>query len=88
MEFKTVQQGAANMVIAAFDPTIIGILSIYYITIAVCASNLAVDKNGGHYDDDNQIKPIPEAYAYAVGIENEERLWKLSEKLVGQNFTY
>ncbi|KFX99555.1 hypothetical protein O988_03790 [Pseudogymnoascus sp. VKM F-3808] len=69
MELKSMQQGAANMVIAAFDPAI-------------------SDHNGGHYDDDNQIKPIPEAYAYATGIDNEERLWELSEKLVGQKFAY
>lgn len=67
MEFKTIQQGAANMVIAAFDPTI-------------------SDQSGGHFDDDNQIKPIPEAYTYATGIDNEERLWELSEKLVQQKF--
>jgi hypothetical protein len=47
-----------------------------------------IDQNGGHYDDDNQIKPIPEAYAYATGIDNEERLWELSEKLIGQKFAY
>jgi hypothetical protein len=40
MKFKTIQQGAANMVIAAFDPTISGIISIRYITIAIYTSNL------------------------------------------------
>ncbi|KAL4862265.1 hypothetical protein BDV12DRAFT_203215 [Aspergillus spectabilis] len=69
MEYKTPQQGAANMTIAAFDPSIQA-------------------HNGGHFDDDNKIKPIPEEFAYATGIENEERLWELSEKLVDQKFSY
>lgn len=68
MEFKTIEQGPAGIVIAAFDPA-------------------AADKNGGHYDDDNQIKPIPEEFPYASGVDNEDRLWELSEKLVGQKFT-
>jgi hypothetical protein len=88
MEFKTIQQGAANMVIAAFDPTISGMISIRYIIVTICASNLVIDQSGGHFDDDNQIKPIPEAYTYATGIDNEERLWELSEKLVQQKFVY
>ncbi|KAL3462054.1 hypothetical protein BJX64DRAFT_288796 [Aspergillus heterothallicus] len=69
MEFKNAEQGAANMVIAAFDPSI-------------------KDRSGSHFDDDNQIKPIPEQFGYAYGIENEERLWTLSEDLVKETFTY
>ncbi|KAL2782641.1 hypothetical protein BJX66DRAFT_345650 [Aspergillus keveii] len=69
MEYKTAQQGAANMVIAAFDPSI-------------------KDRIGAHFDDDNQIKAIPEQFGYASGIENEERLWALSEELVREKFAY
>ncbi|KAL3441961.1 hypothetical protein BJX65DRAFT_287709 [Aspergillus insuetus] len=69
VEYKTAQQGAANMVIAAFDPSI-------------------KDRSGAHIDDDNQIKAIPEQFGYASGIENEERLWTLSEELVKEKFAY
>ncbi|KAL2844823.1 hypothetical protein BJY01DRAFT_247987 [Aspergillus pseudoustus] len=69
MEFKNPQQGAANMVIAAFDPSI-------------------KDRNGAHIDDDNQIKAIPAQFAYATGVENEDRLWALSEELVKEKFVY
>ncbi|KAL2801703.1 hypothetical protein BJX63DRAFT_438565 [Aspergillus granulosus] len=69
MEYKTAQQGAANMVIAAFDPSI-------------------KDRSGAHIDDDNQIKVIPEQFPYAIGVENEERLWNLSEELVKEKFVY
>ncbi|CEL03627.1 hypothetical protein ASPCAL04779 [Aspergillus calidoustus] len=69
MEYKTAQQGAANMVIAAFDPSI-------------------KDRSGAHIDDDNQIKPIPEQFGYSTGVENEERLWALSEELVKEKFVY
>ncbi|KAL2815092.1 hypothetical protein BJX63DRAFT_442108 [Aspergillus granulosus] len=69
MEFKTPPQGAANMVLAAFNPSI-------------------KDRSGAHIDDDNQVKPIPEQFAYAVGVENEDRLWALSEELVKEKFAY
>ncbi|KAL3489186.1 hypothetical protein BJX62DRAFT_209717 [Aspergillus germanicus] len=69
MEYKTAQQGAANMVIAAFEPSI-------------------KDRSGAHFDDDNQIKAIPEQFGYASGIENEDRLWALSEELVREKFAY
>jgi hypothetical protein len=48
----------------------------------------ALDRSGAHLDDDNQIKAIPEQFEYASGIENEERLWALSEGLVGKKFVY
>ncbi|KAF3385774.1 Short-chain dehydrogenase [Talaromyces pinophilus] len=68
-EYKNAQQGAAGMLVAAFDPSI-------------------ADQNGGYLDEDNQIKPIPEEYDYAFGPGNEERLWKLSERLVNDEFSY
>ncbi|KAJ0416737.1 hypothetical protein BJY00DRAFT_316618 [Aspergillus carlsbadensis] len=69
MHYKTAQQGAANMVIAGFDPSIKG-------------------QSGANIDNDNQIKPIPEQFSYATGVENEERLWALSEALVKEKFAY
>jgi len=46
------------------------------------------EHNGGHLDDDNQIKPIPDAFSYAVGAENEDKLWQISESFVGEKFSY
>ncbi|KAL4887227.1 hypothetical protein BJY04DRAFT_212272 [Aspergillus karnatakaensis] len=87
MQYKNPQQGAANMVIAAFDPSIRGgpFLRVQD-TLPRLTELLA--HNGGHIDDDCQVKPIPEAFAYAIGIDNEDRLWELSEKLVKQKFSY
>ena len=46
------------------------------------------DRNGGHLDDDNEIKLIPDTFSYAVGTVNEDKLWQISESLVGQKFSY
>ncbi|KAL3471341.1 NAD(P)-binding protein [Aspergillus californicus] len=69
LRLKTREQGAPNLMIGAFDPSI-------------------RDQNGGYIDDDNHVKPIPEEYAYAVGMDNEDRLWSISEDLVNQKFQY
>jgi len=37
---------------------------------------------------DCQIEPEEQVAAWAKGVENEDKLWALSEKLVGQNFQY
>ncbi|KAL4897293.1 hypothetical protein BDV59DRAFT_198693 [Aspergillus ambiguus] len=45
------------------------------------------ESNGGYIDEDNQVKPIPEEHGHVRGVENEDRLWALSEKLVRQKFS-
>jgi len=68
MQVKELPQGAATIVVAAFDPSI-------------------KDSNGG-FMVDCQIEPEEQVAAWAKGVENEDKLWALSEKLVGQNFQY
>jgi len=46
------------------------------------------DHNRGYLDNDNEIKPIPDTFSYAVGTANEDKLWQVSESLVGQKFSY
>jgi len=63
--WKTLPEGAATHIVAAFDPSI-------------------VDKNGSYLADcqvaNDQAKP------FALDKGNAEKLWKLSEELVGQAF--
>jgi NAD(P)-dependent dehydrogenase (short-subunit alcohol dehydrogenase family) len=73
MKFKTVESGSATSVFAATAPELEG--------------------KGGVYLEDCHIAEVndsPEAMngvkAYAVDAENAERLWEVSEKLVGQRF--
>jgi NAD(P)-dependent dehydrogenase (short-subunit alcohol dehydrogenase family) len=72
--FKTVQQGAATSVWAATSPHLSG--------------------RGGIYLEDCQIAPAAAradgagVEHYAVDPESAERLWLLSEELVGQSFSF
>ena len=74
MEFKTLQQGAATTVWAASSPHLSG--------------------RGGIYLEDAQIAPAAVegkdigVESYAVNPALAERLWLLSEELVGQSFDY
>jgi hypothetical protein len=75
------------MIIAAFYPFIKG-----QFRSRACQKNTltssALDRGGAHIDDDNQIKRIPEQFAYATRVENEEQLWTLSEELAKEKFVY
>ncbi|KAI9734372.1 MAG: hypothetical protein M1834_002478 [Cirrosporium novae-zelandiae] len=65
--WKSIQEGAATHVVAAFDPSI-------------------SDQNGAYLQD---CKVDMEACKpYAKDKNEAERLWKLSESLVGQEFSY
>jgi hypothetical protein len=63
--WKTAEQGAATMLVAAFDP------------------DLSTKK--GVYLDDCQIR---RSSKWASDAEKAERLWKLSEELVQEKFSY
>ncbi|KAI0741671.1 hypothetical protein C8Q80DRAFT_148437 [Daedaleopsis nitida] len=65
---KTLSQGTATHVVAAFDPKL--------------------DEHNGAYLQDCQRAPEDELKPYAVDKENAERLWTLSEQIVGQTFTW
>ncbi|EXJ87903.1 hypothetical protein A1O1_04830 [Capronia coronata CBS 617.96] len=52
-------------------------------TTLVAALDPTIESQSGSYLADAQIAP---AYEYATSEENADRLWKLSEKLVGEKF--
>lgn len=57
-------------------------------THVVAAFDPAVEPQNGGFLTDCQIKPITgDEAAWATGKENWERLWKLSEELVGEDFS-
>lgn len=70
MKFKTLDQGAATHVFAAFD-------------------NSIKEHNGAFLSDCHIADPfLEEVYSWATSKVDAERLWKLSEKLVGQVFNF
>jgi NAD(P)-dependent dehydrogenase (short-subunit alcohol dehydrogenase family) len=73
MQFKTVEQGAATSCFAATAPELAGRGGLYLEDCHVAAVNDAPDALDG-------VK------SYALDPTNAERLWELSERLVGQRF--
>ena len=73
MQFKSVEQGAATSCFAATAPELEGRGGLYLEDCHVAAVNDAPDALEG-------VK------SYAVDPANAERLWQLTEHLVGQRF--
>lgn len=66
--FKSLSEGIATHVVAAFDPNL-------------------KDFNGRYFEDSNAV-PLEEVRCWARDPVEAERLWKVSEELVGQKFEY
>src|SRR5262245_18382829 len=75
MKFKTVEAGAATSVFAATAPELDGRGALYLEDCHVAAVNDAADALNG-------VK------SYALDPANADRLWEVSEKLVGQRFAW
>lgn len=73
---KTFEGGSSTALVAALDPKL---------AVGVNQPN-GDSENWGAYLDDCQISG--KASTYAVSSEEAEKLWKLSEKLVGQEFSW
>ena len=73
MKFKTVEAGAATSVFAATAPELEGRGGLYLEDCQVAAVNDAPDALDG-------VK------SYALDPDNAERLWEVSETLVGERF--
>ena len=73
MQFKTVEAGAATSVFAATAPELEGRGGLYLEDCHVAAVNDAADALDG-------VK------SYALDVANADRLWDVSEKLVGERF--
>lgn len=81
-EFKSVDGACATTVAAAIDPSLEGKIipdpadSIHML--------IYVESSGAYLDDCKPTPPTPGASR----PENAEKLWNLSEKLVGEKFSY
>ena len=74
MRYKSVEEGAATQVFAATAPELEGRGGLYLEDCHVAAVNDAPEALSG-------------VMSYALDQENAERLWEVSEKLVGQRFS-
>lgn len=74
MVFKSVEQGAATTVWAATSPHLAGRGGIYLEDVQIAATAVEGKSTG--------------VESYAVNPASAERLWTLSEELVGQSFDY
>lgn len=83
----TISVGTATHVVASFDPSIAGkcLQSVYLSTSPPLTCN---PEHNGAYLSKGTIAAPEEILNYAVDKENAERLWKLSEKIVGETFEY
>ncbi|OKL56783.1 hypothetical protein UA08_07814 [Talaromyces atroroseus] len=87
LNWRTLSQGAATLIVAAYD------LSIEGKQTPSSHSDTSIEFNGepiesnGSYLVNNQIHD-DDAAEYAVDPKNAERLWTVSEELVGQKFRY
>ena len=80
---KNIPQGASTILVAALDPSI-QCKSKHDIMEQELEECLTVDlAQSGAYLDDCQIGTAAE---YAQNKENSEKLWKLTEEIVGQKF--
>ncbi|GAA5971486.1 hypothetical protein JCM8115_002777 [Rhodotorula mucilaginosa] len=78
-KFKSLKEGAATHIVAAFEPTLQG-KSACHGDAVIDLTGLSHAGSGGVYLDNCQIQSNVEAYA--VDPENAERLWRVSEELV------
>nr|WHW29697.1 putative SDR family NAD(P)-dependent oxidoreductase [uncultured bacterium] len=77
MQYKSVEQGAATQTLAATEPELAGKGGSYLANCQICELSA----------DENDIADETTVRAYAISQENADRLWSLSEKIVGQVFS-
>ncbi|KAJ7207003.1 hypothetical protein B0H12DRAFT_440247 [Mycena haematopus] len=85
-QWKTIPQGAATTIAAAFDPRISGMFSFDLSALVVPHHSLIADKPGS-YLDDSQIANEAVA-AHSSDPTNAERLWTVTEKIIGEKFIF
>jgi hypothetical protein len=82
----TPAEGTATQVAAAFDPSL---ESTHFTTFQTsnAVTNIVSGSNGAFLENckPSQIKP---EWSWASGKENADKLWTLSEEMVGQKFEY
>ena len=82
-------QGTATHVAASFDPSISGIYNSLanQANMDVKRTNPPTDHNGSFLLN-SQLAPPDEIHPYAADKGNAEELWKISERIVGETFSY
>ena len=82
--YKSVEQGSASYIVAAFDRTIDG-KGTTLKKKTILGANKKLDQSGACIAD-SAIDPT--TAPHALDLESAKKLWALSEKLVGQEFSY
>lgn len=97
---STIDEAAGNLVYAAFDPDVTGeiFLPLFLLSAAMyrhereqlrIVLTTSVAHNGAHIEECHVADPwIGAVKPWATSPIEAERLWKLSEKLVGQEFGF
>ncbi|KAF8891620.1 hypothetical protein CPB84DRAFT_1374608 [Gymnopilus junonius] len=87
MNFKSMERGVATHIYAAFDPNLSGVGGLA-IVVESC-SIYPSDQNGSYLLDCHVADPVTETVKpWAISRIEAEKLWTLSQKLVGQEFSY
>ncbi|PYI25171.1 hypothetical protein BP00DRAFT_119086 [Aspergillus indologenus CBS 114.80] len=85
---KNLERGAATHVYAAFDPSLKGRQSDSLSRVHLIADEMPA-VNGAYLIDCHVADPLVDTVKpWATSSFEAERLWRLSEKLVGQEFPY
>ena len=83
---KSLDQGVATHVRAAFEPTLKG-MKLKTKSILIDTAYKMAEHNG-QYLEESELAPDNAVKDWAKDKAQAERLWKESEKIVGQTFTY
>jgi hypothetical protein len=87
---KTQSQGTATHVFAAFHPSLDSQGTTYpnVLQILELLFTISLLEFNGSYLADSKVVKLDEVYSWGRDPIEAEKLWKLSEKLVLQDFTY
>lgn len=82
--WKTIEEGTSTAIVAAFDPSIAGTLLPWFsVMLKPPYSRVTTDQSGAYLED---CRVCETEESFINDPEGPEKLWKLSEMLVGQKF--
>jgi hypothetical protein len=91
-QWKTPERGVATHIYAAFEPSLKGTYNVSCSDAILFKEqdiDSAVENNGAYLQDSRIANPYTDTVKPWVTDKVEaDRLWKLSEKLIGQEFSY
>jgi hypothetical protein len=87
LKFKSNDEGIATHVFAAFHPSLEGEGLLCRVSPLLFVANFGAEHNGVYLQDAHIADPWTETVRpWATSPIEAEKLWKLSEKLVGEEF--